>query len=134
MSFFSSTFYFLIDMVKFRRLHNNKARHGSFFDNPLHRWATFFDKNSPEELIEEVVKMDTAIEKAQERITQVTKDEAALRAYEIREKAILDWNSAVSYHTRENTKEIARKLKALNVSIEQITESTGLTEKQVNEL
>ena len=78
--------------------------------------------------------MDMAIQKAQDRITQVTQDEAALRAYELREKAILDWNSAVGYHTRENTKEIARKLKALNVSIEHIIQSTGLTENQVNEL
>ena len=79
-----------------------------------------------------------AIQKAQDRITQVTQDEAALRAYEIREKAILDWNSAVGYHTRETaketTKEIARKLKALNVSIEQIIQSTGLTKKQIEDL
>ena len=78
--------------------------------------------------------MDLAIQKAQERITIVTQDEAALRAYEMREKAILDWNSAVSYHTRETTKEIARKLKSLNVPTEHIIESTGLTEKQVKEL
>ena len=127
-----------IDMVKFRRLHNNKTRAGSFFDNPLHRWATFFDKNSPDVLIEEVVKMDTAIQKAQERLDFVTQDEAALRAYEIREKAILDWNSAVSYHTREAKKEaeleIARKLKADNMPTDQITKYTGLTENQVNEL
>jgi len=127
-----------IDMVKFRRLYNNKARAGSFFDNPLHRWATFFDKNSPEELIEEVVKMDAAIQKAQERIAIVTQDESALRAYEMREKAILDWNSAVGYHTREARKEreieIAHKLKADNIPVEQIIKYTGLTEKQVNEL
>ena len=78
--------------------------------------------------------MDTATQKAQDRITQVTQDEAALRAYEIREKAILDWNSAVGYHTRENTKEIARKMKAYNIPMEQITNITGLTENQVNEL
>ena len=82
--------------------------------------------------------MDTAIQKAQERIAQVTQDEASLRAYEIREKAILDWNSAVGYHTREAKKEekleIARKMKAKNVPIDDIIDYTGLTEKQVNEL
>ena len=119
-----------IDMVKFRRMYNNRERYGSFFDDPLHRWVTFFDKNSPTELIEEVVKMDTAIQKAQERITFITQDEASLRAYEMREKAIMDWNSAIGYHTRE----IARKLKADNMSTDQIIKYTGLTEKQVNEL
>ena len=102
--------------------------------DPLHRWVTFFDRNSPNELIEEVVKMDTAIQKANERIAVVTQDEAALRAYEMREKAIRDWNSAVNYHTREKSKEIAKKLKARNVSIDDIIESTGLTEKQIKDL
>ena len=61
-------------------------------------------------------------------------DEAAYRAYEDREKALHDWNSAVGYHTREATKEIARKLKALNVPMAHIVESTGLTEKQIKDL
>ena len=78
--------------------------------------------------------MDTAIQKAQGRITQVTQDETALRAYEIREKAILDWNSAVNRAIREDRKELARKMKADNMPMDQITKYTGLTEKQVNEL
>ena len=123
-----------IDMVKFRRLCNNSSRSGSFFDDPLHRWATFFDKNSPKELIEEVVKMDMAIQKAHERIGFVTQDESALRAYEIREKAILDWNSGVNHALREREKERAREMKADNMPIDEIIDYTGLTEKQVKEL
>ena len=78
--------------------------------------------------------MDTAIQKAQDRITQVTQDEATLRAYEIRERAIWDWNSGVSHAIRERDKEIARKMKAYNLPMDQIINITGLTEKQVNEL
>ena len=103
-------------------------------DDPLHRWATFFDKNSPNELIEEVVKMDAAIQKAQERITRVTQDESALRAYEMREKAIMDWNSGVNHAIREDRKDIARKMKTRNMPTDEIIDYTGLTEKQVNEL
>jgi predicted transposase/invertase (TIGR01784 family) len=124
-----------IDMVKFRRLRHNMVRGGSsFLDDSLHRWMTYFDKTAPEELLEEVLKMDVAIQKAQEKAAFVTQDEDALRIYEIREKAIMDWNSAVGYHTRETSKQIARKLKALNVPTEHIVESTGLTEKQINDL
>ena len=124
-----------IDMVKFRRLgYNNTEGDRSFLDNPLHRWLAFFDKNSPNELIEEILKMDVAIRKANDRIDMVTMDDVAYRAYEDREKALHDWNSAVGYHTRETTKEIARKLKALDVPTAHIIQSTGLTEKQINDL
>jgi predicted transposase/invertase (TIGR01784 family) len=51
-----------IDMVKFRML-----RDKDIANDPLHRWLTYFDKDSPPELVEEVVKMDAAILKAQER-------------------------------------------------------------------
>ena len=128
-----------IDMVKFRRLGYNLAEGSrSFLNNPLHRWLTFFDKNSPDELIEEILKMDMAIQKAQERTVLVTQDEASLRIYEMREKALHDWNSAVNYHTREAEKEakkeIARKLKAKNMPMDQIIDVTGLTESQINDL
>jgi len=78
--------------------------------------------------------MDTAIQKANERIGFVIQDESALRAYEMREKAIMDWSSSVNYHTRETKKDIARQMKADNMPIAQITKYSGLTEKQVKDL
>jgi predicted transposase/invertase (TIGR01784 family) len=124
-----------IDMVKFRRLGYNIAEGDkSFLNNPLNRWLTFFDKNSPNKLVEEILKMDLVIKKANDRIDIVTMDEAAYRAYEDREKALHDWNSAVGYHTRETKKEIARKMRSMNMPMSQIIEITGLTEKQVLDL
>jgi hypothetical protein len=35
--------------------------------NPLHRWLAYFDKNSPREVVEEALKMDTAIQQFQEK-------------------------------------------------------------------
>ena len=52
----------------------------------------------------------------------------------MREKAIRDWNSAVNYHTRETTKEMARKMKVDNEPIEKIIKYTGLTERQIKDL
>jgi len=124
-----------IDMVKFRRLgYNTLEGSKGFLDNPLNRWLTFFEKNSPNELIEEILKMDVAIRKANDMIDIVTMDEAAYREYEAREKDMLNRNTFIYYYTREAKKEVARKMKADNLSISQIIEYTGLTEKQVLDL
>jgi len=123
-----------VDMVKFRRLRDNIKGDRSFLNDPLHRWMTFFDKNSPVELIEEVLKMDMAIQKAHERTAFITQDEVSMTEYIRREMALSDWNSAVGYHTREAKKDIAQKLKAKNMPVDQIIDVTGLTEKQINDL
>jgi predicted transposase/invertase (TIGR01784 family) len=63
-----------VDMVKFRRLLRKDVT-----NNPLHRWLTFLDKHANRKTIEEILQMDTAIQKAQEKITFVSgiKKEAA---------------------------------------------------------
>jgi predicted transposase/invertase (TIGR01784 family) len=58
-----------VDMVKFRRLGEKDIR-----NDPLHRWLAYFDLNSPEDLIEEVMKMDAAIQKAQKRLAFVANE------------------------------------------------------------
>ena len=123
-----------VDMVKFRTLGYTVEGSGSFLDSPLNRWLTFFDKNSPKELLQEVLKMDAAIKKAHDRTTFVTQDDAAMTEYIRREMALSDWTSGVNYALRERDKEIARKLKTLGIPVAHITESTGLTEKQINDL
>ena len=118
-----------IDMVKFRSFGER-----DLLNNPLHRWLTYFDKGSPQELVEEVIKMDIAIQKAETKMRNVSRDDEALRWYEVREKALSDWASGVSHAKKEERLEIARNLKALGVPVEQIIKGTGLTEKQVEEL
>ena len=78
--------------------------------------------------------MDIALEKAIERIASVTQNEAAMREYTRRQMAIWDRNSELDYVTTEKAKKIARKLKARNMTIEDIIEITDLTEKQISEL
>jgi predicted transposase/invertase (TIGR01784 family) len=89
-----------VDMVKFRRLGEKDIR-----NNPLHRWLTYFDPGSSKDLIEEVIKMDVAIGKAQERLTFVANDKEALREYHMREMALSDWASGVNYARREGWEE-----------------------------
>ena len=78
-------------MKKFRQL-----KTGDIIHNPLERWLTFLDKETPPEIIEEVVKMDAAINKANERLNFVSQDKDFLRNYHLREMAMSDWTTALN--------------------------------------
>jgi predicted transposase/invertase (TIGR01784 family) len=126
-----------IDMVKFRRLAEKDIR-----NVPLHRWLTWFDKDTPETILEEVIRMDTAIRKADERLAYVSSDKEALRAYQMREMALSDWTSGIN-HAREEgrlegrlegQREIARNLKKLDIPVEQIAQGTGLSIEDITKL
>ncbi|GHU73063.1 hypothetical protein FACS189450_12090 [Spirochaetia bacterium] len=128
-------------MIKFKALREKDIR-----NNPLHRWMSWFDKDSSPELVEEVVKMDTAIQKAQERTDFVSADKEALRAYQMREMALSDYTSGINHAKREGLKEglkegekkaqkeIARKMKSRNTPVGQIAEDTGLTAEEIKNL
>jgi predicted transposase/invertase (TIGR01784 family) len=85
-----------IDMVKFRRLKKKDIEH-----NHLHRWLTFLDKNEKKEIITKVIEMDTAIAKAQEKISFVSQDSEMFREYQMREMATRDYNSSVNKAKQE---------------------------------
>jgi predicted transposase/invertase (TIGR01784 family) len=127
----------LVDMVKFRRLPGRDIK-----NDPLQRWLTYFDKNSPENLVEEAIKMDTAIQKAEEKMTFVSGDKEALHAYHMREMALSDWTSGINNAKREGRREgilegkkaVARNLKAIGFPIDQIVKGTGLTEQEILDL
>jgi predicted transposase/invertase (TIGR01784 family) len=123
-----------VDMVKFRKLGERDIR-----NDPLQRWLTYFDRSSPEELVEELIKMDSAIRKAEEKMSYLCNDKEALRAYQMREMALSDWTSGVNHARREGEKkglregkrEAARNLKAMGLSAAQIEQATGLTAKEI---
>jgi predicted transposase/invertase (TIGR01784 family) len=95
---------------------------------------TYLDKDSPQELVEEVIKMDIAIKKAETKMRTVSQDDEALRWYEIREKALSDWASGVSHARMEGRKEgemkkereIARNALTEGASIEFVKKITSL--------
>jgi predicted transposase/invertase (TIGR01784 family) len=140
-----------IDMVKFKRLREKDIK-----NNPLHRWLTFFDKNTNDKIIEEVIKMDTAIQKAQERMTFVTNDKESLRAYDMREMALSDYTSGMNFARREGEEkgekrgiaigekrgekkgekrgklEVAMNMKKNGMDTHQIMILTNLSENEIN--
>jgi predicted transposase/invertase (TIGR01784 family) len=97
-----------IDMVKYRRLREKDLRH-----DPLHRWLTWFDKDSPEALVEEIMKMDNAIQKAEEKMAYVSNDKEALHAYQMREMALSDWTSGINHARREGIREGMQEIVSL---------------------
>jgi predicted transposase/invertase (TIGR01784 family) len=127
-----------IDMVKFRRLGEKDIR-----KEPLHRWLTWLDKDSPERLLEEVVKMDMGIQKAEEKMVHVTRDKEALRAYQMREMALSDWTSGINYAREvgilkgreegilKGKRTIASNMKRRGVPVDQIVEDTGLSLEEI---
>jgi len=81
-----------INMVQYRR----QAKQG-MADDPLNRWMVWLNEKSPPELIAEVVKMDSAIQEANERMVYVTGDKEAIRAYEMRLMGLSDYTSNMNY-------------------------------------
>jgi predicted transposase/invertase (TIGR01784 family) len=130
-----------IDMVKFRRLKEKDIR-----NDPLHRWLTWLDKDSPEGLVEEAMKMDTAIQKAEEKMAYVASDKEALRAYQMRAMALSDMTSGFNHAReegmregmregiREGIREIASRMKKRGVPVDQIVEYTGLSLEEIGEI
>ena len=102
--------------------------------------------------------METAIQTADKRLVYLTGDENAIRAYEMRAKAMSDWTSEYNHATRtgfangmeqglqqgiiqgleqghiEKELEIARKMKTAGLSLTKINRFTGLSSEIVKEL
>ncbi|MDR2717893.1 MAG: Rpn family recombination-promoting nuclease/putative transposase [Treponema sp.] len=130
-----------LDMVKYRR-----AVRKGIVNDPLSRWMAWFNEKSPPELLAEVVKMDSAIQVADERMVYVTGDDEAIRAYEMRQMGLCDLVGIANYARdegrtegmakgmRKSTLEIARNLKKVGLSITQIADGTGLSIEVIEQM
>ncbi|WP_010260900.1 Rpn family recombination-promoting nuclease/putative transposase [Treponema primitia] len=120
-----------IDMVKFKRLREKDIK-----NDTLQRWMTYFNQDSPAEVVEEIVQMDAAIQKAETKMDFVSKDKEALRAYQMRAMAMSDLTSAINKAKREGEKqkaiEIARKMKADKEPGKKIMAYTDLTQEEID--
>ena len=135
-----------INMVKFKKQKTKDIVH-----KPLERWMTYFDKDTPEALLQEVIQMDAAISKANERLNFVSQDKEFLRNYHMREMAMSDLTTAVNTGIERGIQigeqrgiqigeergekkraiEVARRLLAFNRPIDEIAAITGLTRNEI---
>ena len=118
-------------MVKYRReCRKEIVNLNEKMKDPLNRWMAWFDLSSPPDLVAEVIRMDSAILRAEEKQNYVISDEDALHIYEMRQKAIRD-RLNIESHAREEGREegrieTARKALAKGCSPELIHDITGL--------
>ncbi|GHT32173.1 hypothetical protein AGMMS49574_15190 [Bacteroidia bacterium] len=92
--------------------------------------------------LEEVIQMDTAIQKAQDRIAFVSNDEESLRAYQMREMALSDFTSGMNFARREGIAigeqkgkiEVARSMKKDGMPVSQIVIYTNLSPDEIEQL
>ncbi|MDR3191879.1 MAG: Rpn family recombination-promoting nuclease/putative transposase, partial [Treponema sp.] len=125
-------------------------------------WLTWLDKESPAGLVEEAIKMDAGIRKAEEKMGDISRDKEALRAYQMREMALSDWTSGLNHAREEGVREgiekgmekgiekgmrkgiqegkqegkqeVARNLKKIGIPVEQIARGTGLSIEEIAKL
>jgi len=128
-----------INMVKYRKTRGK-------LNDPLNWWLTWFDRGSTPELLEEVVKMDSAIQTANEQLLYVTGDEDAQRAYLVRFRAMCDLTSIQNTSHRKGMEEglaqgmakdkleVAGKALAKGLSVERIHDITGLDIETIRNL
>jgi len=97
-----------VDMVKWR-----KQREKDIVNSPLHRWLTWLNPKSRPELVEEVEKMDGAIQKAKEKQEVVLRDEETERLYFLRQLAYWDNVNANEYlqEVQEEAKKVQEEAK-----------------------
>jgi predicted transposase/invertase (TIGR01784 family) len=121
-----------IDMVKWRKLKEKD------YSEPIHRWMAYFDEQSPPELIEEVLKMDMAIQTAQSRLEMIKSDPELAHAYDMYEQTRIDYKFGIQGARQDGEQnkaiEIARKMKTRGRSFEEIAEDTGLSLEKIAKL
>ena len=69
--------------------------------------------------------MDTAINRANERLNFVSQDQDFIRLYEMREKVTFDQTAILNTSLEKQAIRFAEKLISRNIPIEEIAEDTG---------
>ena len=118
-----------IDIRKFKRINQKDI------NNALHRWLIFLDENASEEMLEELINMDAGIKAANKKMELVSQDKEALRLYQLREMAQMDYNSGMNKAKAEGKAEglaegkaeIAKAMLKDGDSNEKVARCTGLS-------
>ena len=97
-------------MVKYRK-QSRKINGVIESTDPLYRWLVWLDKGSSPELLAEVMKMDTAIQSANERMVYVTGDKESIRAYWRHQMDLSDRTSELNFARDEGRAEAREELR-----------------------
>lgn len=122
-----------LELPKFRRKTDKNFR-----ENAIERWLAFLEKDIPETTLKELISMEPAIEKAENKLQYLSSDEDTMRLYLDRERSLHERanmvNSAEERGGNRKAIEIARNLINMNIPLESIIAATGLTMEEINKL
>ena len=99
----------------------------------LDDWMQFIG-NISEEGVNIAMSRNENIREAKDELEYLNGDEEERRLAELREKAIRDEVTNINHAKKENSIEIAKKLKEMNMNVEDIKKATGLTKQEIEEL
>ncbi len=81
-----------LELPKFR-----KKKDKDYRENDIERWLLMFlEKDTPEATLKELISMDTAIEKAEQKIEYLSSDEETMRIYYERERSLHERANMIS--------------------------------------
>lgn len=138
----------LTNLFELHILEIPKALKTKNLNNPLTQWMWFL--SNPNQMEVDGMKKNLNIEEAMELLEQISQDKELQRRIELRQKAILDQNSAKTSNIQYGIKkgleqglkqgklkrelEIAKNMLAKNIEVSIISEVTGLSIKEINQL
>ena len=102
-------------------------------EGAIRKWIMFLENPEGEET-KKMAEREPEIKEAIEALEYISNDEAKARIAELREKYIADRASELETAEEKGKKVIAKKLKAIGISIEKIKEITGLAREDIEEL
>ena len=80
-----------LELPKFRNKKNKDYR-----ENDIERWLMFLEKDISETTLKELMSLDTAIEKAEQKIEYLSSDEETMRIYYERERSLHERANMIS--------------------------------------
>ena len=80
-----------LELPKFR-----KKKDKDYRENDIERWLMFLEKDISETTLKELISLDTAIEKAEQKIEYLSSDEEAMRIYYERERSLHERANMIS--------------------------------------
>ena len=117
-----------LELPKFRNKKNKDYR-----ENAVERWLAFLEKDISETTLKELMSLDTAIEKAEQKIECLSSDEETMRIYYERERSLHERANMIRSAEKRGKLEVAKNLLDI-LEDEVIAEKTGLDIAEIREL
>lgn len=129
--------YMLTDVVEIHFLELPKFRNKKdkdYRENDIERWLMFLEKDISETTLKELMSLDTAIKKAEQKIEYLSSDEETMRIYYERERSLHERANMISSAEERKSIENAINFLKLGVDIETVAKGTGISIEKIREL